>query len=108
MDNHQEKQGHFPSPAPTINARLLVLRIKVFPFTKPPEQDYIWKMTSRRLGDISVTESIDYLVDDHTPLANISEVEKASCKYYGTEAVGTPPRGLGSDLAYRYPRKDIQ
>ena len=107
-DNHQEERGHLPAPAPTIDVRLLVFRIKVFPFTKPLEQDYIWKMISRRLGDISVTEFIDYLDDDHTPLTNISEVEEASCKYYGTKAMGTPPREFGSDLAYRYPRKDIQ
>ena len=66
LDNHQEEQGHFPSSAPTIDARPLVLRIKVFPFTKPPEQDYIWKMTSRRLGDISVTEFINYLASTTT------------------------------------------
>ena len=101
-DNHKEEQVHLPSPAPTIDDM-----INVFPFAKPPEQDYIWKMISRRLGDISVTEFIDDLINDHTPLANNSEVEAASRRYYETEPMETPPRESGLTFAYQYPREDI-
>ncbi|KAL4065215.1 hypothetical protein J3A83DRAFT_4375745 [Scleroderma citrinum] len=114
LDNYQQDQAYLPSPALTLDLGqpqdLDPPPVKIFPFTKPPHQDFIEEMIIRSRCDKE--KYPDYFPDVDTktvpPLSDISKIEEASHKYYETSPMDSPFREDGSHLAYHYLLEDIR
>ncbi|KIM63827.1 hypothetical protein SCLCIDRAFT_691152 [Scleroderma citrinum Foug A] len=105
--DQQEQESYLPSPVQTPDRYHAIL--PVFPFLKPPHQDFIEDMIVRSRSDQQqYPESTGIANTSIVPSSsNISEIEEASRKYYETLPMDSPLREGGSVNAYRYPLKDI-
>ena len=108
--DQQEQDSYLPSPAQTPDRHQILLpRVNVFPFLKPPHQDFIQDMIVRSRSDQEKypADTVNANTSIVPASSDISEIEEASRKYYETLPMNSPLREGGSAIAYHYPLKDI-